>query len=101
MAAKYDKSQVMKRAWYIYRHSYCTFSEALKESWKRFKEEVSMQEKAAKRSNEFQSKMKARNYRLNRTYHGCWFGHNDWRRDYQDDAKVAIDRAHDLRRLNN
>lgn len=38
--SKYDKSKVMKRAWYIFNHSFMSFSDALRESWKRIKEEV-------------------------------------------------------------
>lgn len=39
-ASKYNKSKVMKRAWYIFNHSFMSFSDALRESWKRIKEEV-------------------------------------------------------------
>ena len=36
---RYDKSQIMKNAWYLYLHSWnITFSEALKYAWKKAKE---------------------------------------------------------------
>ena len=38
--SKYDKSKVMKRAWYIYRHSFMSFAEALREAWKRLLQEA-------------------------------------------------------------
>lgn len=97
--SKYDKSKVMKRAWYIYKHSFMSFADALRESWKRIKEEVKAEEKAAERQAEFQKKNAAYNYRLNRTYYGCRFGHNDWTRDFQNDAKVAVKRAVYLNRI--
>lgn len=98
-AIKYDKSKVMKRAWYIYRHSFMSFSDALREAWKRIKEEVKGEEKAAARQAEFYKKNAAYNYRLNRAYYGCKFGRNDWERDYQNDAKVAVRRAIELSRI--
>ena len=93
--SKYDKSKVMKRAWYIFNHSFMSFSDALRESWKRIKEEAKVEEKVA----EFKKKNAAYNYRLNRAYYGCRFGHDDWVRDFQNDAKVAIKRAVNLSRL--
>lgn len=98
-ASKYNKSKVMKRAWYIFNHSFMSFSDALRESWKRIKEEVKAEEKVAARQAEFKKKNAAYNYRLNRAYYGCRFGHDDWARDFQNDAKVAIKRAMDLSRL--
>lgn len=97
--SKYDKSKVMKRAWYIYRHSFISFAEALREAWKRIKDEVVAEEKAAARQAEFNKKNAAYNYRLNRAYYGCKFGRNDWERDYQNDARVAVRRAVDMSRL--
>lgn len=36
----YNKSEIMKKAWSIFKSTKKTFSEALKESWKRAKESV-------------------------------------------------------------
>ena len=58
--SKYDKSKVMKRAWYIYKHSFMSFADALRESWKRIKEEVKAEDKAAERQAEFQGRSKGR-----------------------------------------
>lgn len=96
---KYDKSKVMKRAWYIYRHSFMSFAEALREAWKRIKEEVEAEEKAAARRGEFSKKNTVYNNRLNRTYYGCKFGRDDWKRDYQNDVRAAVKRAVDMNRL--
>lgn len=97
--SKYDKSKVMKRAWYIYRHSFMSFSDALREAWKRIKDEVESEEKAATRRAEFKKKNAVYHNRLNRTYYGCRFGHDDWTRDFQNDAKVAVKRAVYLNRI--
>lgn len=98
-ANKYDKSKVMKRAWYIYNHSFMSFSDALRESWKRIKDEVAMEGKAAARQAEFDKKNAAYNYRLNRAYYGCRFGHDDWKRDYRNDVKAAVMRSIELSRI--
>lgn len=97
--SKYDKSKVMKRAWYIYRHSFMSFSDALREAWKRIKDEVESEEKVPTRRAEFKKKNEVYNNRLNRAYYGCRFGRDDWTRDFQNDAKVAVKRAVYLNRI--
>ena len=101
MAAKFNKSEIMKKAWRIYRKSFMSFADALRESWKLAKQEIADKAKLAQFDAAFRSEMGAKNYRLNRTYSGCRYGRSDWARDFQNDAKVAINRARDLKRLNN
>lgn len=98
MAAKYNKSEVMRKAWYIYRHSFMSFSEALKESWKRIKDDVASKERLAAHSAGNAKKNGAYNYRLERAYYGCDFGRNDWNRDYRNDVKAAVRRSVELNR---
>ena len=71
---RYDKSLIMKRAWSIYNRSWnITFSEALKEAWRRTKEEVAMQEKLGNRYERTDyDRRNAREFRNVR------FGKNDW-----------------------
>ena len=40
MKAKYNKSEIMKSAYRIYRNSWCTMGQALKEAWRRAKAEL-------------------------------------------------------------
>ena len=71
---RYDKSLIMKRAWNIYNRSWnTTFSEALKEAWRRTKEEVAMQEKA-----ETLRKRTSYDRRNAREFRNVRFGKNDW-----------------------
>ena len=46
---RYDKSQIMKNAWYLYLHSWnITFSEALKYAWRKAKKEAARKEREEK-----------------------------------------------------
>ena len=93
-ASKYNRSQVMSRAWYIRKRSFnMTMSEALKESWKRIKEEVAMQEEAERRAAEYKAKHANRDYRNYRSYYGSAMGRNDWGRDYRNDIRTAVKRS--------
>lgn len=99
---RYDLSRIMKRAWYIFRHTInATFGECLKDAWKQIKDEVAMDEKIAARRKAEQEKSRAYDYRLHRAYYGCKFGRNDWASDYQNDVRAAVRRAADLNRLSN
>lgn len=72
---RYDKSLIMKRAWHIYRRSFViTFSEALKEAWRRAKEEAAMQERLESRRTERTSYDR----RNARQFANVRFGKNDW-----------------------
>lgn len=94
---RYDLSKIMSRAWYIYRRSFnMTFAEALKESWRRFKHEVQMQEEAAKRAAEYKAKFSNRDKENYYNYRGSRMGRNDWARDYQNHARAAIKRSMNL-----
>lgn len=96
MANKYDKSKIMAKAWNIYKHSYMSFSDALRESWLIAKREIEQRNKLAA----LQPK-KVCNARLGHVYQNCQFGRNDWAIDHQNDARIAIGHALKLRRLNN
>lgn len=99
---RYDLSRIMKRAWYIFRHTInAAFGECLKDAWKQIKDEVAIDEKIAARRKAEQEKGRAYDYRLHRAYYGCKFGRNDWARDYQNDVRAAVRRAADLSRLSN
>lgn len=72
---RYDKSEIMKRAWHIYRRSFViTFSEALKEAWRRAKEEAAMQERTESRRTE----RTGYDRRNARQFANVRFGKNDW-----------------------
>lgn len=72
---RYDKSLIMKRAWSIYNRSWnTTFSEALKEAWRRTKEEVAMQERLESRHTELTDYDR----RNAREFAHVRFGKNDW-----------------------
>lgn len=72
---RYDKSLIMKRAWHIYRSSFViTFSEALKEAWRRAKEEAAMQERLESRRTE----RTGYDRRNARQFANVRFGKNDW-----------------------
>lgn len=91
---RYDLSKIMSRAWYIRKRSFnMSMSEALKEAWNRIKNEVSMQEKAAKQWAERQAKYAARDKENYHNYKGCVMGRSDWKRDYQNHTRVAIKRS--------
>lgn len=98
-ATKYDKSKIMQRAWYIYNRSYMSFAEALRESWKRAKDEAKAEEQARKSFAEFDRRRGAYSYHLNRAYYGSKGGRDDWVRTYQNDVKVAVKRAGELGRM--
>lgn len=71
---RYDKSLIMKRAWNIYNRSWnVTFSDALKEAWRRTKEEVAMQEKLGNRY-----ERTSYDRRNAREFAHVRFGKNDW-----------------------
>ena len=71
---RYDKSLIMKRAWNIYNRSWnITFSEALKEAWRRAKEEVAMQERM-----EGRCRRTGYDRRNAREFANVRFGRNDW-----------------------
>ena len=80
---RYDKSQIMKNAWYLYLHSWnITFSEALKYAWKKAKQEAARKEREEKEletAKENRSAFSKRNYRM---YKNVQFGRNDWAMDY-------------------
>lgn len=72
---RYDKSLIMKRAWHICRRSFViTFSEALKEAWRRAKEEAAMQERLESRRTE----RTGYDRRNARQFANVRFGKNDW-----------------------
>ena len=72
---RYDKSLITKRAWHIYRRSFViTFSEALKEAWRRAKEEAAMQERLESRRTE----RTGYDRRNARQFANVRFGKNDW-----------------------
>ena len=84
----------MSRAWYIRKRSFnMTMSEALKEAWKRIKNEVAMREQSEKQWAEHQAKYSRRNKENYHNYKGCVMGRNDWKRDFQNHTKVAIKRS--------
>ena len=93
-ASKYNRSQVMSRAWYIRKRSFnISMSEALKEAWKRIKNEVAMQEAFEKRMAESKAKTAKRDKENYHNYKGCTMGRNDWKRDFQNHTRAAIRRA--------
>ena len=56
---RYDLSKIMNRAWYIRKRSFnMSMSEALKEAWKRIKNEVAMQEAFENRMQNIKPSMK-------------------------------------------
>lgn len=91
---RYDLSKIMSRAWYIRKRSFnMSMSEALKEAWKRIKNEVEMLEKAEKQWAENRVKNARRDKENYHNYKGCVMGRSDWKRDYQNHTRVAIKRS--------
>ena len=76
---KYDKSQIMKRAWYFFRHRCCcSFAECLKDAWKMAKEAAIDRERQAARTAEYKAKYGKRdNYFAN-----LYRNRNDWQVSY-------------------
>ena len=96
-ATKYNKSEIMKQAWSMYRNTFFhyTFSQALKMAWHYAKEEVARQEtvearkaqQAAKAAQPKQETKKSSFYKsfnktINREYKNVTMGRNDWRVSY-------------------
>ena len=81
MKQNFNKSQIMKRAHYIRRHSWnCTMSEALRQAWTEAKRNLA---EGAKRNDMMKSmkrtKADERNAQL---YKNVIFGKNDWSVSY-------------------
>ena len=96
-ATKYNKSEIMKQAWSMYRNTFFhyTFSQALRMAWHYAKEEVARQEaiearkaqQAAKAAQPKQETKKLSFYKsfnktINREYKNVTMGRNDWRVSY-------------------
>ena len=96
-ATKYNKSEIMKQAWMMYRNTFFhyTFSQALRMAWHYAKEEVARQEaiearkaqQAAKAAQPKQETKKSSFYKsfnktINREYKNVTMGRNDWRVSY-------------------
>ena len=96
-AIKYNKSEIMKQAWSMYRNTFFhyTFSQALRMAWHYAKEEVARQEaiearkaqQAAKAAQPKQETKKSSFYKsfnktINREYKNVTMGRNDWRVSY-------------------
>ena len=96
-ATKYNKSEIMKQAWMMYRNTlfHYTFSQALRMAWHYAKEEVARQEavearkaqQAAKAAQPKQETKKSSFYKsfnktINREYKNVTMGRNDWRVSY-------------------
>lgn len=87
MATRYNKSEIMRNAHRIYNSSWnMTFSDALRQAWKRAKEMKEMAEAAEKAAkeralkNDFYSKF---DKKIARQYKNVTFGKNDWAADYR------------------
>ena len=96
-ATKYNKSEIMKQAWSMYRNTFFhyTFSQALRMAWHYAKEDVARQEaiearkaqQAAKAAQPKQETKKSSFYKsfnktINREYKNVTMGRNDWRVSY-------------------
>ena len=98
-ATKYNKSEIMKQAWMMFRSSFygfASFGEALSAAWRYAKEEVarkeaieariaaqvlkSIQPKAETKKDRFYRNFRTRN---NAAYRNVRFGRNDWVVDYR------------------
>ena len=99
-ATKYNKSEIMKQAWMMFRNKFFgyTFAQALKMAWHYAKEEVARQEaiearkaqqvaeQAAREAAKVETK-KDKFYKsfskiISREYKNVTFGRNDWRVSY-------------------
>lgn len=97
---RYNLSKIMSNAHYLHKRMFnATFGEALKESWKREKFIVETNERLEREAAERRAKTAARDYRNNRAFYGCRVGRDDWKRNYQNDAKVAVKRSIELSRI--
>ena len=99
-ATKYNKSEIMKQAWMMFRNKFFgyTFAQALKMAWHYAKEEVARQEavearkaqqvaeQAAREAAKVETKKdrfyKSFNKTIAREYKNVTFGKNDWRVSY-------------------
>ena len=99
-ATKYNKSEIMKQAWSMYRNTFFhyTFSQALRMAWHYEKEEVARQEaiearkaqqvaeQAAREAAKVETKKerfyKSFNKTIAREYRNVTVGRNDWRVSY-------------------
>ena len=96
-ATRFNKSEIMKQAWSMYRNTlfHYTFSQALRMAWHYAKEEVARQEavearkaqQAAKAAQPKQETKKSSFYKsfnktINREYKNVTMGRNDWRVSY-------------------
>lgn len=79
MKATFNKSEIMKTAHRIYRNSWCTMSQALKEAWRRAK--VEMKEREARRESRPCSST-SYDKKNAFVYRNVIFGKNDWAFDY-------------------
>ena len=97
-ATKYNKSEIMKQAWSMYRNTFFhyTFAQALKMAWHYAKEEVARQEmiearKAQQMTMASQPKPETKrdrfykkfNREISAAYRNVRFGRNDWAVDYR------------------
>ena len=97
-ATKYNKSEIMKQAWMMYRNTlfHYTFSQALRMAWHYAKEEVARQEavearKAQQMTMAAQPKPETKrdrfykkfNREISAAYRNVRFGRNDWAVDYR------------------
>ena len=97
-ATKYNKSEIMKQAWSMYRNTFFhyTFSQALRMAWHYAKEEVARQEmiearKAQQMAMVSQPKPETKrdrfykkfNREISAAYRNVRFGRNDWAVDYR------------------
>lgn len=80
MKARFNKSEIMKAAHRIFRNSWCTMSQALKEAWRRAKEALMEREAMEKRAASFTRS--AKDIQNASAYRNVTFGRNDWRVDY-------------------
>ena len=78
---KYNKSEVMKRAWELHRKLNNTFSEALKMSWKIAKKEVELKEEYYEPEGKVTFNIWS-NYGKIRAYYKC-----SWRSNYSNNKK--------------
>ena len=99
MKAKFNKSEIMKQAWTMFRSKFygmATFSEALTRAWYYAKQEAFRKEQVARRmaAESAQSSVSAsetkrdsfyRSFtsRNNAAYRNVRFGRNDWAVDYR------------------
>ena len=97
-ATKYNKSEMMKQAWMMFRNKFFgyTFAQALKMAWHYAKEEVARQEaiearKAQQMAMASQPKPETKrdrfykkfNREISAAYRNVRFGRNDWAVDYR------------------